>query len=371
MSETNKKPVVVYGASGYTGRLVCEYLRQYEIPFIAAGRSAERLETVMAQVPGIETAEYEVAEVEHTIEALTELFNGAQVVCNVVGPFEYLGEAVVEAALNAGCHYIDTTGEPAFIAAVKEKFGSRYEQAGLALAPSTAYMYAPLDICANVVLEQEDIDTLDGVASASAIPTYASTQSIFALFKTDAKYLENNEMVSWPPAEGYETVIPGVPFSQFAQPWGGGSLPIWFQGHERVRNCRMLTSFTNRPMFEAVVNLHKHYVENIAPLPAEEQEKQLSELAAGMQPGEPPRENMLIHRTIDHVIGRGTSGTRTAILRSAGAYFQTGVFQAATAAKLLKSGTNKAGFASPCQVAGYTYLLGQLKNFLPTELEVT
>lgn len=370
MSDSNKKPVVVYGASGYTGRLVCEYLRQYEIPFIAAGRNAERLQTVMDKVPGIETADYEVRQVEHNVEALTELFQGAKVVCNVVGPFEYLADAVAEAALNAGCHYLDTTGEPAWILAAREKFGARYEVAGLALAPSTAYMYAPLDICANVVLEKEDIDTLDGVASASAIPTYASTQSIFALFKTDAKYLENNELVSWPAAKGYETVIPGVAFTQFAHPWGGGSLPIWFQGHDQVRNCRMLTSFTNRPMFEAVVDLHKHYVENIAPLSVEEQEKALSELAAGMQPGEPPRENMLIHRTIDHVIGRGTSGTRTAILRSGPAYLQTGVYQAATAAKLLKSGTNKAGFASPCQVTSYTYLLGQLKNFLPTELEV-
>ena len=35
-----KKPVVVYGVSGYTGRLVCEYLREYNVPFIAAGREA-------------------------------------------------------------------------------------------------------------------------------------------------------------------------------------------------------------------------------------------------------------------------------------------------------------------------------------------
>ena len=40
MSE--KKPVVVYGVSGYTGRLVCEYLREYNVPFIAAGRDAAR-----------------------------------------------------------------------------------------------------------------------------------------------------------------------------------------------------------------------------------------------------------------------------------------------------------------------------------------
>ena len=45
MSE--KKPVIVYGASGYTGRLVCEYLREYNIPFIAAGRSADKLNAAM------------------------------------------------------------------------------------------------------------------------------------------------------------------------------------------------------------------------------------------------------------------------------------------------------------------------------------
>jgi NADH-quinone oxidoreductase subunit I len=75
MSE--KKPVIVYGASGYTGRLVCEYLREYNIPFIAAGRSADKLNAAMkSNVAGIETADYEVVTVPHTAAALTELFKG-------------------------------------------------------------------------------------------------------------------------------------------------------------------------------------------------------------------------------------------------------------------------------------------------------
>ena len=70
MSE--KKPVIVYGASGYTGRLVCEYLREYNIPFIAAGRSNEKLNAAMkSNVAGIETADYEVVKVPHTVAALT------------------------------------------------------------------------------------------------------------------------------------------------------------------------------------------------------------------------------------------------------------------------------------------------------------
>ena len=36
------KPVVVYGVSGYTGRLICEYLREYRVPFIAAAGTARR-----------------------------------------------------------------------------------------------------------------------------------------------------------------------------------------------------------------------------------------------------------------------------------------------------------------------------------------
>ena len=367
---SNKKPVVVYGASGYTGRLVCEYLREYEIPFIAAGRNAERLQAVMDKVPGIETADYEVRAVEHSLEALTELFTGAKVVCNVVGPFEYFGEVVVEAALKAGCHYQDTTGEPAFMKSVKAKFGEAYKAAGLALAPSTAYMYAPLDICANYALELEGIDSLEAVASANGVPTYASTQSFLAIFKLPATYLENNQRVEWPAAKGYEVRVPGHALTQLGHPWGGGSLPLWFEDDSRVRNCRQLTSFTNRPMFEGVVELHKHFEDNIRPLPLDQQEKALSEIGEGLQPGEPPRENMLVHRCIDHVIGTGTAAQRTVILRSGPAYLQTGIYQAAVANKLINEGTNTAGFVSPCQMVGHRYLLGQLKNFMPAELEI-
>ena len=83
---TDKKPVIVYGASGYTGRLVCEYLRELHVPFIAAGRDRARTQAVMDKIPGIETAEYEVAEVEHSVKALAKLFDGASVISNMVGP---------------------------------------------------------------------------------------------------------------------------------------------------------------------------------------------------------------------------------------------------------------------------------------------
>ena len=48
-----------------------------------------------------------------------------------------------------------------------------------------------------------------------------------------------------------------------------------------------------------------------------------------------------------------------------------GLFNAATAVKLAKQGTDKAGFGTACQAVGYQYLLGQLKNFLPVKVTVT
>ena len=77
---SDKKPVIVYGVSGYTGRLVCEYLREYNIPFIAAGRDKKKVQDVVDKIPGIETADCEVVGVEHSRSALAELFRGAKVV---------------------------------------------------------------------------------------------------------------------------------------------------------------------------------------------------------------------------------------------------------------------------------------------------
>jgi len=174
---SSSKPVVIYGASGYTGRLVAEYLREYNLPFIAAGRDAARVKDVMEHVPGIGTADYEVVEVEHTVEALTELFSGAQVVCNTVGPFIKYGSEVAEAALRAKCHYLDTTGEQDWVRVANETFGARFAASGLLIAPSTAYMYTTSDIAANICLETPGVDSLDVLVLWGGLPTYASARS--------------------------------------------------------------------------------------------------------------------------------------------------------------------------------------------------
>lgn len=369
----SKKPVVVYGASGYTGRLVAEFLRQYQIPFIAAGRNQARIEEAMAKVPGIETADYEIVEVDHSVDSLTALFSGTELVCNTVGPFLYYGFEVAEACAKAKVHYLDSGGEVAVLSAFKKQFSDEFAANNKVLAPSTAYMYTVLEIAARKVLETAGVDSLECLCAPTGTPTYGSTQTIFAMFSTadQSYYLENNALVNWPAAKGYEVNMPGQMDTLLTHPWGGGTLPLYFEDDPRVRNVRQLTGFTDRALMEALVQMHQMYEADIKPLPKEQQAEKLKDLAESMQPGMPPRENPLVHRNTDVVHGRGGNAAVSCTIRSVMPYQATGVLQAATANFLLGGHQNSAGFTSACAAVGHNELFGQVRNFGLAEMELS
>ncbi|WP_324731209.1 AMP-binding protein [Pseudomonas paeninsulae] len=161
-----KYPVVVYGASGYTGMLIMDWLIDQNIPFTAVARNAKRTQEMMVErVVRLESATYEILEVEHNVESLTQAFKGAKVVCNTVGPFVSFGAATMEAALKAGCHYLDTTGEQAHILAAREQFGELYRQAGLVLSPSMSYMYTFSEIAVELTCRIANGLLADGLPS--------------------------------------------------------------------------------------------------------------------------------------------------------------------------------------------------------------
>ena len=367
----SKKPVVIYGASGYTGRLVAEAMRHYQIPFIAAGRNGPRVEEAMKLVPGIETAEYEVAEVNHDLESLVELFSGAEVVCNTVGPMWYYAPLVVEACARAGAHYLDSTGEATFVDEVGQQFGDQFAAAGKVLSPSTAYMFTVLEIAAHIVLETPGIDSLEAICSPTGTPTFGSTQTIFSTFESADKafYLENNQRVYWPPAVGYETVLPDRPRALYSHDWSGGTLPLYFEKDPRIINCRQTTAFTSRELMEQVTEMQKMYERDLKPLPEKERKAKLAAIGEQMQPGMPPRENRLVHRNVDVVHGRGSTHAVSCTIRSVNPYQLTGILHAAAANYLIGGRHFASGAVSICQAVGYQELLGQLQNFGLAQVE--
>jgi hypothetical protein len=361
MSE--KYPVIIYGASGYTGRLIAEFMRDQQIPFIAAGRNKERVEESMKLVPGIENAEYEVAAVEHSVEALSELFSGATVVCNTVGPFDKFGDATVQACLNTGVHYLDTTGEQAWVVKVREQYGAKFAEKGLLVAPSVAYMHTVCEIAGEICKEYTDIDTLDFTCIPTGVPTVGSTQTIFDMLSNDQFFLEHGQLAQWPAGKGYEVVAPNASQTILALPWSGSALPVWYQGDSKIRTVKALTGFTNRALMEGVVAIAQHYEANLKDLPMEEQKQALSDMASQQQPGMPPRENGFVHRCVDQCVGTGGLNHVTATIYSTRAYQQTGLIQAIAAKQLIGGHLKATGFQSACQAFGYDVLLSTLKGY--------
>ena len=247
------KPVVVYGASGYTGRLICEYLREYSVPFVAAGRDGDKVKASMeANVAGIETADYEIVEVSHDVESLTELFSGASVVCNTVGPFSKCGPEVVEAGLAGGAHYIDTTGEQDWLITCDEQYGADFAAAGLLLAPGIAQMYTTGEIAAEVALEQPGLDTLDIAVFWGGSPTMRRPRPSWSTRRCRRDYLEQNTYVPFDPEAGhYQLAIPGQHELALALPWGGTSHPVWYRRDPRVANVKALGGVFNKALMWA------------------------------------------------------------------------------------------------------------------------
>ncbi|WP_077001353.1 DUF5938 domain-containing protein [Variovorax sp. KK3] len=366
MSKSSKKPVVVYGASGYTGRLVCEYLREYGIPFIAAGRSKEKLDAAMqANVPGIETADFEVVEVAHTTEALTALFRGASVVLNTVGPFARFGPEVVQACLAAKCHYTDTTGEQDWLITLDQEYGERFANAGLLLSPGLAQMYTTGEIAAQLCLETPGLDTLDIAVFWGGSPTIASTQTILVNAATSkAFYLQQDQYVEWQPDAGlYHLSIPGQHEAALALPWGGTSHPVWFRRDPRVANVKVLGGVFNKPLMLGVPQIVAAALEATKDLAPDARYEALAKTAAGVMNTMPPRENPRINKSVDSVHASGPLGRAHCVIYGNCNYKQTGLLQAHAAMSLLQQAPLRAGFASGCQAFGHRELLGVLRSF--------
>ncbi|MEL1265351.1 saccharopine dehydrogenase family protein [Pseudoxanthomonas putridarboris] len=153
-----ERTVAVYGAYGHTGRfIVAELLRRGWTP-ILCGRDAARLEALAERFPGLVWREAALADAASMDRAL----DGAGAVINASGPFLDTAAPVIEAALRARIHYLDTSAEQRAAFAVYERFGDRAREAGIVAMPSVAFYGALADLLATAALgDWPDADAID------------------------------------------------------------------------------------------------------------------------------------------------------------------------------------------------------------------
>jgi short subunit dehydrogenase-like uncharacterized protein len=119
--------IIVYGASGYSGTITCEYLANKasaNIKWAIAGRDERKLEALRSDLAKINVAcakltIFKVDANEHA--EILGLASKTRVLCSFVGPYRVYGEPIVRACVEAGTDYVDVTGEPPFYSEVIEK----------------------------------------------------------------------------------------------------------------------------------------------------------------------------------------------------------------------------------------------------------
>jgi short subunit dehydrogenase-like uncharacterized protein len=154
MSNELSRRIVLFGATGYTGEMTARALVARGARPVLAARSAQRLEPLAAALGGLEMLTADATRPE-TVRALVE---DRDVLVSTVGPFSRWGTPAVEAAIDAGAVYIDSTGEPTFIRRVFEHYGGRAEATGASLLTAFAYDWVPGNLAGALALSEAGED---------------------------------------------------------------------------------------------------------------------------------------------------------------------------------------------------------------------
>lgn len=178
--------IVVFGATGFAGRLVARYLAEHapgHLRLALAGRDAARLTTIAGELRrefGVLTASVD------DDASLRSLATSTRVLLTTVGPYAKLGEPVVAACVAAGTDYVDLTGEPAFVDRILAAHDAAARQTGALIVHCCGFDSIPTDLGVLFTVLQLPRDrpiTIDGYFTARASfsgGTFASALGAFA-----------------------------------------------------------------------------------------------------------------------------------------------------------------------------------------------
>ena len=142
--------IVVYGATGYTGRLVADYLyRQYgvggDVKWAMAGRSLQKLESVRDELGIAADVPLVVADASDPA-SLQSLVARTSIVLTTVGPYQLYGSELVAACAAAGTDYVDLCGEPGWMSEMIAAHADAARASGARIVFSCGFDSIPFDL---------------------------------------------------------------------------------------------------------------------------------------------------------------------------------------------------------------------------------
>ncbi len=138
--------IIVYGASGFTGRLVAEYLAAQGVTkWAMAGRSLSKLAEVRDLMGLPSDTPLVIADASQPA-TLVEMCNRTRVVLTTVGPYQLYGPELVAACAETGTDYVDLCGEPAWMREMIDAHDERAKQTGARIVFSCGFDSIPFDL---------------------------------------------------------------------------------------------------------------------------------------------------------------------------------------------------------------------------------
>ena len=158
MSNLNKYDFVIYGATGFTGKLVVEYaINQYnnndEISWAIAGRNNEKLEHILEKynLPS-EIGKFVVDSNDQN--SIDEMVSQTKCVLTTVGPYQLYGEKIIKTCISSGTDYVDLCGEPGFMHKIISECSEEAKETGARVVFSCGFDSIPIDLVVLFVQEE-------------------------------------------------------------------------------------------------------------------------------------------------------------------------------------------------------------------------
>ena len=154
--------IIVWGASGFTGRLVVDYMSKHQttsnLRWAVAGRNTNKLEEVLSG------REVQILQAEsHDTESLEALVRQGRVILTTVGPYARYGSELVAACVRHGTHYCDLTGEVHWMREMISKHQQEAKDSGARIVHTCGFDSIPSDI--GVFYLQKQMQARHGVAA--------------------------------------------------------------------------------------------------------------------------------------------------------------------------------------------------------------
>lgn len=335
--------LAILGVTGFTGRLVLEEARRAALQVRLVGRRRDALEALAARGEDVRVADARDG------DSLRAAFDGAAVVASCAGPFARIGLAPVRAAIDAGAHYLDTTGEQQFVRLLHEQV----HDDSVVVLPAFGFDYVPGDFAARLAADAVG-GRLEEVVVAYSVRGVGTSRGT----RRTIGEVMGQQLVAWqdgrliPSRFGATTRTVGFPFGERHVVEWGGAEPLTVPRHTDVQNVR---SYIRAPAMAAKVAALGRLA---APL---------IRLGARFGPAGPSEDSRRSSRFAVVGEARGPGGEGRAVLTGSDVYGLTARLIVVGAQALVAGEARATGVVAPAEAFDVRAFAARLAPFLVIE----